>query len=768
MKKQIISISVLFALLFNGLTVNAGVNVIPEIDKMIKDKQHDAVEEYIRQEEKIENTVSTVVRIDENDVMGPAYGELFGHGTEAFNFLDEVCLDKNGEISQEYIDLCNTDFYDAPVARFGGGGANPYSLINCIGSAQNRKTMPWILSKEDTELFHPTAVHECSYGEQATQHMTGTIEYIKEMQVQNPDIQFIFSISLTHESKEDVANFARFCLDDPSESYWGQLRADYGLDKINVLAFEAGNEVYINNPKYTKPWFDDRVSWYIRTFKEYADEIHKYHPEISLSPSIMIGTAGSTPNEWWTRPIIEELKDYINYVSIHSYYCGYEIAYVAQSYIAFQELLNEVCGPGHGIQALVTEHSKWMYGTQFSTAGTLESALSTAQFISWLYSLPDSFIRAATYYSFTSEKMWALMRRNYDGSLTTSGVGKVMGVYYNNLGDRVIQTTSIPQDDSLICEKSSTAARFSVQAFGKGKKQLKIIMTNRENNTAVDINFEFLKNKYTLKEETVFTAPRMYSFVYGEKSRDIFTTTTTPKNEPNFSHYVMPNKCLVVLTLESTSGNIPQIGGADDFGEDGIATFDGEDIFSDIGNHWANAEINNLAAEKVISGSDGAFSPDNKISKAEFASMVCNLVGTDKSSDINVTDVSKSDWYYDYVKTFLNRGYLRANNNLFCPDGEISLKDAVTVLYRICSAKKNDTKIDNLEAVVSELGIKSQLNGWEKEAFAYALKNKFLTEFYEVSDIGVQKGITRAEAAVLIYRLQNHLGITIDLDTEVQ
>ena len=62
MKKQIISISVLFALLFNGLTVNAGINIIPEIDKMIMDKQHDAVEEYIRQEEKIENTVSTVVR----------------------------------------------------------------------------------------------------------------------------------------------------------------------------------------------------------------------------------------------------------------------------------------------------------------------------------------------------------------------------------------------------------------------------------------------------------------------------------------------------------------------------------------------------------------------------------------------------------------------------------------------------------------------------------------------------------------------------------
>ena len=64
----------------------------------------------------------------------------------------------------------------------------------------------------------------------------------------------------------------------------------------------------------------------------------------------------------------------------------------------------------------------------------------------------------------------------------------------------------------------------------------------------------------------------------------------------------------------------------------------------------------------------------------------------------------------------------------FIRTGEISLKDAVTVLHRICSAKKNDTKIDNLEAVVSELGIKSQLNGWEKEAFAYALKNKFLTE----------------------------------------
>ncbi len=131
--------------------------------------------------------------------------------------------------------------------------------------------------------------------------------------------------------------------------------------------------------------------------------------------------------------------------------------------------MNEVCGPGHGIPGfgygtfkVDVRHAVFYSrhaGIRIVHRAVYKLAVQPARF----------FIRAATYYSFTSEKMWALMRRNYDGSLTTSGVGKVMGVYYNNLGDRVIQTTSIPQDDSLICEKSSTAARFSVRRSEKAK-----------------------------------------------------------------------------------------------------------------------------------------------------------------------------------------------------------------------------------------------------------------------------------------------------------
>ena len=766
MSKRIISVLVLLLMVFN-MTAYAGVNQYPELDNLIETSQHEKVEAFIRNDttNNVTQTVGTTLEIDENTVIGPAYPEVLGHGGEGFNQYDVVCLNPDGTVSDEYQKLCDEEFYDAPVARFGGHNSNFVNLMDHIGPLSERKTSAFILQGEDLRMFHTEAGKEMFLTTTMTPGTCGTVEFIKAMLAQNPNMQFIFCLTLTNGTKEDAANFVRFCLDDPSESEWGKLRADNGLDKLNILAIELGNEYYTNKTSYGYEATTERCDWYIKYFKEFTDEIHKYHPEIETSPCLMCDYLDPDPNglirNWWNEKIIRELGPDMKYYSTHLYYGGYEPAYCTNGYKYMENYIKELYGENHGKQLLVTEHSKWMSQTQFSTAATLESALSTAQYLNTLYGWND-LIRAATYYCFTSESMWALMRRNYDGSLTISGPGKMYGVYLDGIGDRVIKTTSIPKDDTELCDKTSTKARFSAQAFAEGDKTLKVILTNRLEDTTVDVDFNFLKNKYTLKEETVFTAPNSLSFVYNANTTDVFKTTTTKKNEANFTNYLMPNKSMVVLTLEA-NGSIPQVGG--DVGETDEPVYEGEEMFSDITYHWAKNEISLLAQEKALSGTDkGIYSPDKKISRAEFASLLCKFIKP-SSSESSLSDVVSNDWYRDYVNTVYNLGYMTCESGKFNPEGELTLKDAVIAIYRICESKKN-IDIEDADEIVKDLKSDVLLTDYEKKAFAYCIQNGFLNKFYEVSKIQPANGITRAESAVLVYRLKNHLGLSVITEEE--
>lgn len=774
MSKKIVSLTLAFLLSFSTFAY-AGINALPAVDEMIVSKDHDGINAFINNDTRgqIEKTVSTVVEIDENNIINPAYEEILGHGTESFKYMDELALDANGDLTEEYKKLCEEDFYENPCARIGGGQHNMYSMVGQIGPQGSRPIATWLLDEEETAMFHPEAVHTCSYGKTGPTYICGTVEWIRIMLEQNPDTAFIFCVSVTHDTTENIINFARFCFDDPEESYWGKLRDSYGLDKLNVLAFELGNETYINSTAYPAQYSLDRVEWYANKCIEVIDAVHEVFPDLALAPSfgadydeLIPGDDYGRFRQRWTRPLLEKLpREKIKYLGFHLYYGGYEPAYCCKAYDYMDEILTDLYGENHGIQLLVTEHSKWVSGTQWSTAATMTSALTTAQYLNYLYAIPNQLVRAANYYAFTSETIWALMRRCYDGTLVTSGVGKMYEVFQDGLGDRVVSTTSIPQDDSGLCDKSDTRAMFSVQAYAEGNKKLKIIMTNREEHTAVDVNFNYLKNKYKLVGETVFTSPNSLSFVYDKNSKDIFTVTKTSKNESDFSHYVMPNHSMVVLELESMTGSIPQFGETGS-GQDGIIVYEGEPHFTDIEYHWANAEINLLAEDKLISGNgDGTFAPDVKISNGEFSAMICKLMGTDSVSSSNITDIFPDNWYYDYVNTVINRGYINISDGKFNPEGEMTLKDALIMLYRVCLTKKNDVKVENATDVVDGIGINTFLTDWETEAMAYILKNGFITEFYEVSDMGLTEGITRAQAAALIYRLKTHLGVTVDTES---
>lgn len=86
----------------------------------------------------------------------------------------------------------------------------------------------------------------------------------------------------------------------------------------------------------------------------------------------------------------------------------------------------------------------------------------------------------------------------------------------------------------------------------------------------------------------------------------------------------------------------------------------GSDLLSDIGGHWAQAELNNAANKGWISGYDGSlFLPDRNITRAEAVTLINNVLNRKINSNQSVDWVTWDDnvegsWYYMAIQEASN------------------------------------------------------------------------------------------------------------------
>jgi len=109
-------------------------------------------------------------------------------------------------------------------------------------------------------------------------------------------------------------------------------------------------------------------------------------------------------------------------------------------------------------------------------------------------------------------------------------------------------------------------------------------------------------------------------------------------------------------------------------------------IFPDVAaNHWAAAQIKELSQASVIVGyPDGTFKPDDKVTRAEFASMAIRALGqehTTVAQPVNFTDISPDFWAYDMIQRALYFELISCppQGKPFRPDDNVSHSEAVTV-----------------------------------------------------------------------------------------
>lgn len=111
--------------------------------------------------------------------------------------------------------------------------------------------------------------------------------------------------------------------------------------------------------------------------------------------------------------------------------------------------------------------------------------------------------------------------------------------------------------------------------------------------------------------------------------------------------------------------------------------------FSDLEDHWAQADVELLANKLVVDGVDaGRFDADRSITRAEFAALLVRALGLMPAADTSqgFSDVSAGSWYAEAVATAAKAGLLGGyEDGTFRPGREITREEQAAMMVRAMS-----------------------------------------------------------------------------------
>lgn len=171
-------------------------------------------------------------------------------------------------------------------------------------------------------------------------------------------------------------------------------------------------------------------------------------------------------------------------------------------------------------------------------------------------------------------------------------------------------------------------------------------------------------------------------------------------------------------------------------------------FFSDLSlSHWSYNAVLSLYSKGIISGyEDGSIKPDNEISRAEFVKLITQSISESKSAESKntFTDVSRDDWFYDFILKAFNEKLIFGSNGKFRPKDSITREDAAVILCRALE-NKNFTLTDEKKFKDCE-----NISDYAKKPVALLYAAEIISgsgdEIFEP-----QRNISRAEAFQLIY-----------------
>ncbi len=180
--------------------------------------------------------------------------------------------------------------------------------------------------------------------------------------------------------------------------------------------------------------------------------------------------------------------------------------------------------------------------------------------------------------------------------------------------------------------------------------------------------------------------------------------------------------------------------------------------FSDVKNHWAKEDINDIAARLDLAGTgNNTFSPNRNVNRSEFATIVATGLGLlRENTTSNVfSDVPASAWYHDAVSIANEFGIVAGyNDGKFHGEEQITREQGFVMIAGAYNLIKPQSSMSasEIEAKLSEYGDAKDVSTWAKEAVARMISAGIL-KGDDKQLLSPKSNMTRAEAAALMKRV---------------
>jgi len=176
--------------------------------------------------------------------------------------------------------------------------------------------------------------------------------------------------------------------------------------------------------------------------------------------------------------------------------------------------------------------------------------------------------------------------------------------------------------------------------------------------------------------------------------------------------------------------------------------------FTDVNkSYWAFSYISEMVDRGVLSGyPNGYFYPDNTITRAEFAKVMC-LAASITVTPVSATsyaDVAASEWFAPYVEAgkYYLSGYVSDGNKYYMPNDNALREDIAVALVKL---KGYDTSLYD-ESILKAMFTDYQSISSGARKYVSVAVEQGLISGYEDNTFRGQNTITRAEAATLLWR----------------
>ncbi|HOJ10961.1 MAG TPA: Ig-like domain-containing protein, partial [Clostridiales bacterium] len=148
-------------------------------------------------------------------------------------------------------------------------------------------------------------------------------------------------------------------------------------------------------------------------------------------------------------------------------------------------------------------------------------------------------------------------------------------------------------------------------------------------------------------------------------------------------------------------------------------------VFKDVPDDvWYDRAVSFIAARGITNGTGkGNFSPDNRLTRGEFITMMMRAYGIepDTSPEDNFSDAGNT-WYTGYLAAAKRLGISKGvGNNMYAPDKDITRQEMFTLLYNALGVINQlpETKTSdgaNLGRTLSDFSDTGEIASWAREA----------------------------------------------------